>query len=88
MRIQVQIKPNASQNDLLGFTDGVLHVRIAAPAVKGRANQELIRFLSNILGTGKSNLTIEKGMTSRRKVIGIRELPRNLVMERLQAGGV
>ena len=84
VRIRVQIKPNASQNEVLGFKDGILHIRIATPAIKGKANQELIKFLSNILGTSKSNLTIEKGMTGRRKVIAISELSRNQVMRKVE----
>ena len=87
VRIRVQIKSNAGQNEVLGFKDGVLHIRIAAPAVKGEANQELIKFLSNILGMSKSNLTIEKGMTSRRKVIGISELPRVQIMRKVERTG-
>ena len=67
----VRVQPNASQNGLLGFKDGVLHVRVAAPPLKGKANRELIRFLSDILGIRKASLTIEKGAANRWKVIGI-----------------
>ena len=54
--IVVQVQPNAPRNKLARFEDGVLHLRIAAPPIKGKANQELIKFLSDILGVGKSNL--------------------------------
>ena len=84
IKIVAQVQPNAKQNELLGFKDGVLHIRIAAPPVKGKANQELIRFLSTIWGVSKSNLTIEKGVTSKRKVIGIIGLTQNQVMGRIQ----
>ncbi len=80
-RIAVRVQPNASQNQVLGFKDGVLYVRIAAPPIKGKANQELIKFLSDILEVSKSNLTIEKGMTSKRKVIGISGLTQDQVMK-------
>jgi len=83
-RIVVRVQPNASQNGLLGFKDGVLHVRIAAPPIKGKANQELIKFLNDILGVGKSNLTIKKGMTDKRKVIGISGLTQDQVMQQLK----
>ena len=83
-RIVVRVQPNAGQNQVLGFKDGVLHVRIAAPAIKGKANQELIKFLSDILEVNKSNLTIKKGMTSKRKVIGISGLTQDQVMRRSQ----
>ena len=73
---------------MLRITEGVLHVKIAAPPIKGRANQELIKFLSGVLGVGRSQLTIEKGMTSRRKVIGINGLAQNQVMGKLEKAGV
>ncbi len=69
---------------MLGFKDRALHLRIAVPPVKGKANQELIKFLSDILGVSKSNLTIEKGMTSKMKVIGISGLTQNQVIRRSQ----
>ena len=70
-RITVQVQPNASENRVVRFEGGVWYLRIAAQAVKGKANRELIRFLSDILGVSKTMITIEKGMTSRRKVIAI-----------------
>ena len=79
-RIVVRVQPNAGQNQVLDFKDGVLHVRIAAPPIKGKANQELIKFLSDILEVSKSNLTIEKGAAGRRKVIGISGLTQDQVM--------
>ncbi|MGB2854691.1 MAG: DUF167 domain-containing protein, partial [Dehalococcoidia bacterium] len=72
--ITVQIQPNAKRNEVLGFEDGVLRVKIAAPPVRGKANKELIDFLSGLLGVNKSSITIEKGVTSRRKVIAIEGL--------------
>ena len=74
--ITVQVQPSASRNQVMRYTDGVLHVRIAAPPIRGKANQELVKFLSKVLGVSKSSVTIEKGATSRRKVVlvaGMRE---------------
>jgi len=70
-RISVHVQPNASQNKVVSFEDGILQVKIAAPPIKGRANEGLVRFLSSLLGVSKSNLTIEKGMTSKKKTVAI-----------------
>lgn len=80
----VQVQPNASQNKVTRFEDGVLHLRIAAPPIKGKANRELIKFLSAILGVSKSSITIEKGLTSRRKVVKIEGVTQEEVRERLE----
>jgi hypothetical protein len=87
-RILVHVQPNASRNEALCFQDGVLRVRIAARPIKGQANQELIKFLSNTFGVSKSNLTIEKGVTSKRKVISINGLTQIQVMGQLERLGI
>ena len=81
--IAVQVQPNARRNEVLGIEDGVLHLRIAAPPVKGKANKELIAFLSQLLGVSKGSVMIEKGLTSRRKVVAIEGLDRAKILERL-----
>ena len=81
--IMVQVQPNASQNRVARFEDGILHLRIAAPPVKGKANQELLRFLSDILEISQTSLTIEKGLTSKRKVIAVTGLTQQQVTELL-----
>ena len=71
LKIWVQVQTNARGNEILGEKDGVWHLKIAAPPVKGRANQALTRFLSDVLQIAKSRLEIEKGLTSKRKLIVI-----------------
>ena len=86
--IAVRVQPNAGQNKVVHFKDGVLHLKIAAPPVKGKANEELIKFLSDILGVAKGRLTIEKGMTSRNKIVAVREMEQDAVtglLEQYQA---
>ena len=73
-RLAIQVQPNARQNEVLGFRQGILHIRIAAPTVRGAANQELIKYLGDILGIAKSRVIIEKGITGKRKLINISEL--------------
>jgi len=83
--LQVRVTPNASRNEITGFIDGVLQVKIAAPPVKGKANNELTAFLSRALGVKKSFLSIVKGQTSRNKVIAIEGMSHNDIIRRLIA---
>lgn len=82
-KITVQVQPNASRNKVTRFEDGVLYIKIAAPPVKGQANQALIKYLSDIMDTRKSNLIIEKGITGKRKSITIKGLTQDSVTEKL-----
>jgi len=82
LKIWVQVQPNARGNEVLGEKDGVWHLKIAAPPVRGRANQELTRFLSDVLQIARSRLEIEKGLTSKRKLIVITGLSPEQVKRR------
>ena len=79
----MRVQPNADQNELMDFTGDVLRVKVVAPPVKGKANKELIAFLSKALGIGKGSLTIVKGHTSRSKVIAIDGLSQENIIKRL-----
>jgi hypothetical protein len=85
-RISLHVYPNAPRNEIVGFTDGVLGVKVAAPPVKGQANRELVAFLSQILGVGKSSLAILKGHTSRSKLISVSGFSLEEVLKRLLPG--
>ena len=67
----MQVRPNASRNEVTGYTDGRLHIKIAAPPLKGKANRELAAFLGQKLGIAKSSVSIIKGQTARNKLIAI-----------------
>jgi uncharacterized protein (TIGR00251 family) len=82
-KLSLRVYPSAISNEVMGFADGALRLKISAPPTKGKANKELITFLSQKLGVGKSSLTIIKGHTSRNKVIAIDGLSQEEAMRRL-----
>jgi len=69
IKILVQVHPGAKRNEILRFENGIWHLKIAAPPVEGKANKELIDFLSEVLDVSKSRISIEKGTTSRKKLV-------------------
>ena len=83
IKIQVQVHPNARSNGVQGEKEGIWQLKIAAPPVEGKANQELVKFLSTVLQVRKSNLEIEKGLTGRRKLIAISGLSMEQARARL-----
>jgi uncharacterized protein (TIGR00251 family) len=85
-RILLHVHPAAPRNEVVGFSDGVLRVRVAAPPVKDKANKELIAFLGQVLGVSKSALAIIKGRTSRNKVLAVYGLSQEEIMKRLLPG--
>ena len=82
-RINVQVSPNARHNEVLGFESDILKVKVAAPPLQGKANKELIKFLSQTLKISRGSITIERGLTSRNKIIAIAGLDRTEIVKRL-----
>jgi len=81
--ILVRASPNAARNQVVGFTGKALHVKVAAPPVKGKANKELISYLSQILNVSKGRIRIIKGHTARNKVIAIDGISQQEITELL-----
>lgn len=76
MKLRVRATPNARKSEILGWEEDphagrVLRVRVAAPAVDGKANAELTAFLAKSLGLTKSKVLLEKGDGSRFKTFEI-----------------
>lgn len=84
--ISVRVHPNAARNEVTGVTDGIYQVRVSAQPVKGKANKELIAFLSRLSGVSKSQINIIKGYTARNKIIAIDGLTQEDIMKRLLPG--
>jgi len=82
-RISVKVQPNAGRNEILGVSNGIWRIKIAAPPDKGKANKELIELLSERLNIKKDNLYLLRGQISHNKIIGINGLTQEDVIKRL-----
>ena len=69
VRFAVRCTPRASGDRIDGVVDGVLRLRVGAPAVDGAANQALIRLIATDLGVAKRDVRIVAGAGSRQKLI-------------------
>ncbi len=72
-RVAVKALPNAPRSAFAGVRGGELAIRVAAAPDKGKANEELVRFVAGALGLSRSQVTLETGATSRHKLIAIPE---------------
>lgn len=70
-RLEVYVQPRASKTELAGLHDGLIKIRIAAPAVENAANLALIEFVAKRLGIAKRCVRVASGATSRRKVLEV-----------------
>ncbi len=84
-KINVRVQPKASRNQVDGFEDGTLRLRVTAPPTDGKANAGVIALLAKTLGVSKSRLEIVRGHSSRSKVISIDRLTEQEVHRRIEA---
>jgi len=68
-RIPVRLTPRGGVDRVDGVRDGLLRVRVAAPAVDGAANKALLRLLADELGVARGALRLAVGETSRTKIV-------------------
>jgi uncharacterized protein (TIGR00251 family) len=81
--LNIRLLPNARCNQITGFIENTWNIKIAAPPVDGKANAELINYLSQVLRIGKSYIAIKQGKNSRCKLVVIEGLSQEAVIQRL-----
>ncbi len=69
--IRVHAQPGAKRTEVVGLHGDCVKVRLASPPVDGKANDCLIAFLARRLGVKKSQVSIVRGMNSRRKTVHV-----------------
>lgn len=69
--LEVHAQPGAKRTEVAGIHGGCLKIRIAAPAIEGRANEALIAFLAQSFGVPRRNVTLLRGESGRAKTVRI-----------------
>lgn len=71
--LSIKVIPKSHRNQIVGWENGELKVRLKAVPEKGKANDMLLRFLADELETAVSQLHIVSGLTSRHKKVSLNE---------------
>lgn len=71
MKISVKVKPGAKYDGVTKVDETHYVVNVKAPPVEGKANEAVIRALSEYLGIPKSHIRILKGEASKNKIVEI-----------------
>ncbi|MCK5599265.1 DUF167 domain-containing protein [bacterium] len=71
MKLKIKVIPKARKKMIKTGNDGVIRVYLNSPPADGKANKELIQYLSGELSIQKTSITIIKGASTRDKVLEI-----------------
>lgn len=67
--LDLKVVPNAPRNEVAGWLGEALKIKVHAPALEGRANDELCEFLADKLGLPRRAVTLLRGEKSRQKTV-------------------
>ncbi len=71
--IKLRVSPGAKRSSIEGaYGEDSLKLRVAAPPVDGKANEEAERFLAKVLGLPRSEVAIVRGASGRDKTVLVR----------------
>jgi len=79
----VSVHPRSSRDGIEAVRDGVLHLRLRAAPVEGKANEALVETLSKLLAIRKSSISIVRGEHSREKMIRIENITEQALIEKI-----
>ena len=81
--IKVRVQPKSSRNQIEGFEEDTLRLRVSAPPEDGKANQAVIALLAIGLDVAKSSVRIVRGHSSRDKFVSVDALGLEDIKRRL-----
>jgi uncharacterized protein (TIGR00251 family) len=84
-RLKLRIVPNARRDEIVGEYGDAVKIKVAAPAVEGKANAALLEFIADQLDVPARTVTLLSGDKSRDKTIGIDGLSADEARARLLA---
>jgi uncharacterized protein (TIGR00251 family) len=81
--IAVKVVPRAATDEIVGWRDGALKVRVTAPPQDGRANRAVEALLAEALSLKKNAVAVAGGLRSARKRVAIVGLTQDEIVRRL-----
>ena len=73
--LPVKLIPNAGRDEIVGWENDALKIRITSVPEKGKANAHLIKLLAKSLKVSKSAISIMQGEKNRQKTLLIKGDP-------------
>ena len=72
--LHVRVHPRARRDEVVGWQDSVLRLRVTAAPDDGEANHAVTGLLADALGIGPSRVALVRGATTRDKLFRIERL--------------
>ncbi len=82
-KLAVKVIPKASRDEVVGWLNGVLKLRVAAPPERGKANAAVVKLLARSLGIARERVHLVSGHTASHKLLMIEGLSEPEILRKL-----
>jgi uncharacterized protein (TIGR00251 family) len=85
--LKLYIQPGAKRHEIIGPVQDELKIKLASPAIEGRANVALMKLLSQLFNVPRSKIVLKSGEKSRHKTVIINNStlrPEDILMHQLK----
>ena len=69
--LTLHVQPGAKRSEIVGLHGEALKIKLAAPPIEGRANEALLKFISDVFSVPLRNTELMQGGQSRHKVVAV-----------------
>ena len=87
-RLRLKVVPGARRSQVVGRLGESWKLRVHAAPERGRANDEVVALLAEILGLSQSQVRVVAGRTTRDKVVELSQITLDEAEQRLAAAAV
>ena len=85
LEVPLHVQPRARKSEVVGFHNGAVKLKIAAPPVDDAANRAVVDYFSTMLAIPKAQLRIVSGAKSRDKLLRVEKISINEFLNRFPA---
>ncbi len=71
VRLRVRVEPRASRDEVVGWREDTLRLRVSAPPQEGRANAAVVGLIARAAGVARSAVSVVAGERSRDKLVRV-----------------
>ena len=85
--VRLRVIPNAKRSEVVGMYGDAVKLKVASPAVDGKANEAVLELVAELIGVSVRAVKLLSGAKARDKVIGVEGVPALEVRRRLVGAG-
>jgi uncharacterized protein len=72
MLLKIKVIASSPKNEVITHTGDTMRIKIKAPPEKGKANEELVKFLSKHFNVPQSAILLKAGKNSAKKIVEVK----------------